>query len=206
MAPWRRTLSRLRAEEEGLTLIELLVASMMSVILVGAVMSMVISTMRAQPDISERNQDVSSVRYVLERITREIRNGVRIDEASASKVSFLTYVRRTSCGSGTLATSTAPAIKCQVTYQCTTTACTRTEAADGVMTGIPKPVFSGINSSQVFCFVPSTEADPLACGTAKDKSATTYIGVRLRMPNPDGGATALTVSDGASLRNATLTK
>jgi hypothetical protein len=32
---------------------------------------------------------------------------------------------------------------------------------------------------------------------------TTYIGVKLRLPNPSGGG-ALTVSDGASLRNATL--
>ena len=206
MAWWQRTLSRLRAEEEGLTLIELLVASMMSVILVGAVMSMVVSTMKAQPDISERNQDVSSARWVMERITREVRNGVRIDEASASKVSFLTYVRRTSCGGGAPVSSTTPAIKCQVTYQCTTTSCTRTEAADGVMTGTPKTVFTGINSSQVFCYVPSLETDPLTCGTAKSKSETTYVGVRLRMPNPSGGATALTVSDGASLRNATLTK
>ncbi len=206
IASWRRMLTRFRAGEEGLTLVEMLVASMMSVIILGAVMSMVISTMRAQPAISERNQDVSSARYVLERMTREIRNGVRIDEVSASKVSFLTYVRRTSCGGGIPASSATAAIKCQVTYQCTTTACTRIEAADGVMTGTARTVFSGINSSQVFCYVPSTEVDQLTCGTAKSKSGTTYIGVRLRMPNPSGSATALTVSDGANLRNATLTK
>jgi type II secretory pathway pseudopilin PulG len=203
---WRRALSRLRSDEAGLTLIELLVASMMSVIILGAVGSMVVSTMRAQPDISERNQDVSSARWALERITREVRNGVRIDEATASKVSLLTYVRRAACGGGLPVSSTAPAIKCQVTYQCTTTACTRTEAKDGVMTGTPKTVFSGLNSSQVFCFVPSTEVDPLSCGTAKSKSGTTYVGIRLRMPNPKGTTTALIISDGASLRNATLTK
>lgn len=205
-APSRRALARLRKGEEGLTLVEMLVASTMSVVLLAAVSSMVISTMKAQPNISERNQDVSSARFVLERMTREIRNGVRIDEATASKVSFLTYVRRTTCGGGLPASATTPAIKCQVTYQCTTTACSRIEAADGVMTGTAKTVFSGINSSQAFCFVPSLEADPLTCGTAKSKSETTYVGVRLRMPNPSGSATALTVSDGASLRNAILTK
>lgn len=203
---WRQALSRLRTDEQGLTLIELLVASMMSVILLGAVGSMVLSSMRAQPNISERNQDVSSARFVLERMTREIRNGVRIDEATASKVSLLTYVRRTSCGGTPPVSSTTPAIKCQVTYQCTTTACTRIEAADGVMTGTARTVFSGINSSEVFCYVPSTEADQLACGAAKSKAGTTYVGIRLRMPNPSGSTTALTVSDGASLRNATLTK
>jgi len=206
IASWRRAVARLAADEKGLTLVEMLVASMMSVILMGAVVSMVLGAMRAQPDISERNQDVSSARYVLERMTREIRNGVRLDEVSASKVSFLTYVRRTACGGGTPLGSTSPAIKCQVTYQCTTTACTRTEAADGVMTGTARTIFKGISSSQVFCYVPSTAVDPLTCGTAKSKSETTYVGIRLQMPNPKGTATALTVSDGASLRNATLTK
>jgi type II secretory pathway pseudopilin PulG len=205
-APWSRTFVRLREDEAGLTLVEMLVASMMSVILLGAVVSMVLGAMRAQPDISERNQDVSSARYVLERMTREIRNGVRIDEASASKVSFLTYVRRSSCGGGLPVSSATPAIKCQVTYQCTTTSCTRIEAASGVMTGTAKPVFSGLNNSQVFCYVPSTELDQLTCGTAKSKSGTTYVGIQLRMPNPSGNATALTVSDGASLRNTILTK
>ncbi len=64
-------------------------------------------------------------------------------------------------------------------------------------------IFSGINSCSVFCFVPSTEQDSLACGTAASVSETTYIGVTLRIPNPSGPAN-LTVSDGASLRNATL--
>lgn len=201
---FRRALSRAR-DEEGMTLVEMLVAAAMSVVLVGAVGSMLIGAMRAQPQVSERAQDISSARWVLERMTREIRNGVRVDQVEPSSLSLVTYVRRTSCG-GSAPTSSSPAIKCQVTYQCTTTACTRIEAPEGQFTGTPKPVFSGINSSQVFCYVPSTEPDPLTCGTAVSKEETTYVGVRLRMPNPSGSGTALTASDGASLRNATLLK
>lgn len=201
----RRLRSR-AGEEDGLTLVELLVASAMSVVLVGAVMSMLISAMRAQPDVSERAQDISSARWVLERMTREIRNGVRVDQVGASNFSLLTYVRRTECGGGTPVSPSTPAIKCQVTYQCTATSCTRMEAAEGQYTGTPRTVFSGINSAQVFCYVPSTEPDPLTCGTAVSNEKTTYVGVRLQMPNPSENATALTVSDGASLRNATLLK
>lgn len=204
--PCRRALARLAREEEGLTLVEMLVASAMSVVLLGALGSMVVSTMRAQPDISKRSQDVSSARWVLERMTREIRNGIRVDQATPTKVSILTYVRRTACGTGTATAATTPAIKCEVTYQCTTTACTRIEAAAGVYTGTAKTVFSGINSSEVFCFVPSTGTDPLACGPALSAAQATYVGLRLRMPSPTSGGTALTVSDGASLRNATLLK
>lgn len=202
---FRRVLSR-AGEEDGLTLVEMLVASAMSVVLVGAVMSMLISAMRAQPQVSERAQDVSSARWVMERMTREIRNGIRVEEASASTFSLVTYLRRSSCGSGTPASSMTPAIKCRVTYQCTTTSCTRSEGPESGPVGTPQTLFSGINSSSVFCYVPSTDPDPLTCGTALNKEETTYVGVRLQLPNPDGDTTALTVSDGASLRNATLLK
>lgn len=195
---------RFARDESGLTLVELLVASTMSVILVGAAGSMVISSVRTQPEVSKRAQNVSSARWVLERLTREIRNGVRVDVATASKVSLLTYVRSTACGSGTLPASGTPAIKCEVTYECTTAYCSRIEAKEGTYTGTARKIFSGINSSSVFCFVPSTASDSLSCGTAASTKGTTYVGVSLRIPNPTGPSD-LTVSDGASLRNATLT-
>jgi type II secretory pathway pseudopilin PulG len=194
---------RFARDEAGLTLVELLVASTMSVILLGAVGSMVISSVRTQPQVSKRAQNVSSARWVLERLTREIRNGIRVDVATASKVSLLTYVRRTACGGSTVLPSGTPAIKCEVTYECTTTYCSRIEANDGVYTGTATKIFSGINSSSVFCYVPSTESDSLTCGTAASTKGTTYVGVSLRIPNPSGPSN-LTVSDGASLRNATL--
>lgn len=190
-------------QEDGLTLVELLVASAMSVVLLGAIGSMVVSTMRAQPNVSERAQNISTARWVLERMTREVRNGIRVDQATASKVSFLTYVRRTPCGGTTPLPSGSPAIKCEVTYQCTTTACSRIEANEGIYTGTATTVFTGINSSNVFCYVPSTESDPLTCGPASSVNGTTYVGAGLQIPNPTGPS-ALTVSDGASLRNATL--
>ncbi len=61
----------------------------------------------------------------------------------------------------------------------------------GVYTGTATTIFSGIDSSNVFSYSPSA-------------AAATYIGVTLRLPNPSGSGD-LTVSDGASLRNATLT-
>jgi hypothetical protein len=127
---------------------------------------------------------------VLERLTREIRDGVKVDNATASAVSFETYVRHTTCGGTTPLAGTSPSIRCEVTYICTTTSCSRIEAAPGVYTGTATPIFKGINSSNVFSYSPSAVAP-------------TYVKVTLQMPNPSGPA-ALTVSDGASLRNATL--
>lgn len=176
--------------EAGLTLVELLVASAMGVVLFGAVGSMVVSAMRSQPEVSGRAQNISTARWVLERLTREIRSGVAVDEATASKVSFRTYVRRASCG-GAAASSGAAAIQCQVTYSCTTTACSRTETDPGVFEGgTATTIFSGIDDSSVFTYSP-------------DEEEPTYVAITLHIPNPSGPAD-LTVSDGASLRNATL--
>ena len=172
-----------------MTLIEMLIASAMGILLMGAVGTMVVSVMRTQPEVSGRSENVSTARWVLERLTREIRNGVAVDEATASKVSFRTMVRRTECG-GAPPTGTAPATECQVTYACASTSCTRTETAPGVMSGgTPSLIFKGIDDPNVFTYSPAVEP--------------TYIGVTLRLPNPEGPAN-LTVTDGASLRNATL--
>ena len=178
--------------EGGFTLIELLVAATMGVVVLGAVGSLVVSAMKDQPRISERAQDISTARWVLERLTREIRNGVRVDSATASSVSFQTYVRHSTCGGSTMLASTSPSIKCEVTYTCTATYCTRAESAPGVYTGTAKRIFEGIDSSNVFSYVP-------------DAASATFIKVTLHMPNPDGAASGgTTISDGASLRNATL--
>jgi prepilin-type N-terminal cleavage/methylation domain-containing protein len=200
----RRPLSRrLASEQAGYTLIELLVASAMGVVLLGAIGTMLVSAMRTQPKVSKRAANISDARWVTERLTREIRNGIAVDRSTATSVSFRTYVRRTPCGSSGTLPSDSLAIRCEVTYTCTTTACTRLEAGEGVYTGTPVTVFRGIDSSNVFCYVPSTNTDPLTCGPARAGTPPTYVGITLRIPNPSGPA-ALTVSDGASLRNAIL--
>lgn len=176
--------------EAGLTLVELLIASAMGVVLLGAVGSMLISAMRSQPELTKRADNISTARWVLERMTREIRDGVRVDNATSSSVSFQTYVRHATCGGTEALPSTSPSIKCEVTYNCTTTSCSRVEAAPGVFTGTETTIFTGINSNNVFSYSPSA-------------TQATYIGINLRIPNPQGSS-ALTVSDGASLRNATL--
>lgn len=181
---------RLRRGDSGFTLVELLVSMTMGVVVLGAVGSLVISAMKDQPRISERAQDISTARWVLERLTREIRNGIKVDNAAASTMSFETYVRHTTCGGSVFLAATAASIKCEVTYTCSTTKCTRTEAAPGVYSGTATTIFEGIDSASVFSYLP-------------EKGTKTFVKVTLHMPNPAGDA-PLTVSDGASLRNATL--
>jgi len=183
---------RLRAakREDGFTLIEMLVAMSMGVVVMGGVVILLIGAMRSQPRLDKQATNIQTARYALERMTREIRNGIVVDKYTSSSISFQTYVRHTTCGGSTMAASSVSATKCEVTYTCSSTSCTRIEAAPNVYTGTAVTIFSGINNpSSVFNWSPST--------------VPTYIGVTLKVPDPEGSG-ALTVSDGASLRNATL--
>lgn len=192
-------------DEAGLTLIELLVASAMSVILVGAVGTMVIGAVRHQPEVSERAAAVSQMRWVLERATREIRNGVAVDvaQASASSVTFRTQVRRAACGGAPPSSTNVPTIECMVTYACTASACTRTEAPLEGGGGSTETMVEGIGDSSVFCYVPSAEVDPSKCGPVDPATPPTFVGLSFRVPNPSGPG-AMTISDGASMRRATI--
>jgi type II secretory pathway pseudopilin PulG len=184
---------RLNGGEAGLTLVELLVASAMGVILMGAVGSLLISAVRDQPKASQKAADIQTARWVLARMTRELRGGVAVHTAGTSTVSFETYVRHLSCGSSAPLPAASPAIKCEVRYSCAANSCTRIETAPGVLTGgTPSTIFSGLsNAASVFSYLPST-------------AAPTYVRVTLSLPSSTGGSGATTVSDGASLRNATL--
>jgi type II secretory pathway pseudopilin PulG len=191
--------------EAGMTLIEILVAAAMSIVLIAGASAMLISAIRQQPELSKRAQNVTTVRYQLDRMTHEIRNGVSVTTAKTAEVSFVARVRRTACGGAVQTSSSTSAIQCQVVYACTTTSCTRTEREVGAMTGgSTTTIVTGIDSASVFCFVPSAETDPTDCGPAKSGTSPTYVGITLNVPNPSGPS-ALTVSDGASLRTATLT-
>lgn len=174
-----------------MTLAELLVAMTLGVVVMGGVLILLIGAMRTQPKLEKQGTNIQTARFVLERMTRELRNGIVVDKATASSVSFQTYVRHTTCGGTTMAATGVAATKCEVTYTCSGTSCTRIEAAPSTYTGTAVTIFSGLNnSSSVFTYKPNS-------------TSPTYVEVTLKIPDSSGSG-ALTVSDGASLRNATL--
>jgi Tfp pilus assembly protein PilW len=181
---------RLTGSEAGLTLVEMLIAAAVGVIVLGAASTMLISVVRTQPKISHRAEDASTARWVLERMTREIRNGVAVQPGSSvSNLIFTAHVRSSACGGGTSLPASSAAIECKVTYSCNATRCTRSEttpAATG--SGTPVTIFTGIDSEKVFSYSPGIEG-------------ASFVGVTLRFPNPDGGGD-FTISDGATLRGA----
>jgi len=189
-------------DESGLTLIEMLVASLMSVILVGASCAMLISAVQDSPALSKKAQNVTTARYQLERIVRELRNGVQLQTMTPTEVTLVARVRRVACGGAAPTDPNADAIQCRVTYRCSDTSCTRTEETlEGSPVGPAVVSLSGIGDTNVFCFVPSVETDPTECGAPDPETPPTYVGVTLRVPDPEGPG-LLTISDGATLRTA----
>jgi Tfp pilus assembly protein PilV len=191
-------------DETGLTLIEMLVAALMSVIIVGAACAMLITAVKDQPGLGRKAENVTTARYQLERVVREIRTAVKVEKASPSEVELLTKTQRTTCGAETKASPSVQRVQCRVTYRCSGSTCTRSEATEGkVPVGTSTTVLTGIESPSIFCFVPSEESDPSKCGSPRSGTVPTYVGMNLQVKNPEGPG-LLTISDGATLRTQTF--
>jgi prepilin-type N-terminal cleavage/methylation domain-containing protein len=191
--PWLRG-RRADAGEAGFTLIELLVASSMSLILIGAVVAMLTSVLRNQPENAERSAQIQDARVMLERTVRELRQGVAVEglAGTPSSLTIDTYVR-SGCNGGA---PTASAVVCRVTYACSGSAgaatCTRTAGPSGT----PITYMTGLGSPDVFSY--GTNASPTC--EAATTGAPKFVCVNLTYDGDDGSET-VTIEDSAYLRN-----
>lgn len=172
----------LRCDERGLTLIELLVAATLGLVVIGGALTMFASAIRSEPRSSSKVAAIQQARFTVDRITRELRQGLEIPMATPSKLAIVTYVKAASCGGAAASTS----IPCRVTYTCEAGKCTRVVAQpNGSAPGATVQVASGLVSTSVFSYLPDA-TDP------------TYVGVSLSFSS-DGEP--VTLSDGVALRN-----
>jgi Tfp pilus assembly protein PilW len=174
--------------EQGYTLVELLVAATALIGLVAIMGAGITIVARNQVRIADRSAQIQQGRAMIERITRELREGSGVQNPTSSSLNFLTYVRRQQCG-GTQPPSSdaAPAIQCRVTYACAGGACTRAEALpDGSGSGPAETMVEGLRSNAVFTHVPPTNPGHVT-------ATLEYLG--------DDGEETVTLSDGAALRN-----
>jgi Tfp pilus assembly protein PilE len=180
-----------RGDERGFTLIELLWVATLTVLLVATMGMLVIVAARQQPRISDRAASIQEGRALVERFTREFREGVVIEQSpvpTASQITFRTYVRSTACGESTELAPDQPAILCRVTYSCSGGTCLRAEnTLTGPATDEPVVLVEGLAGDEIFSYAPHV-------------SNPESVGVRLAFP-AEGGDDAVTISDGASLRN-----
>lgn len=172
--------------ESGLTMIELIVAALISVIITGAAVTVLITAFQRSPQIASDAGQVATARVAIEKLTRELREGVvgtvepDVDGATDG-IRFDTY-GETDCGSQ----------PCRVTYSCGDGGCTR--AVAGVSGQVV--VVSGI-SNESGVFTPQSRSS--SC-PGVEGSVITYVTVRLDFPEPDEEGTT-TLEDGAGLRS-----
>ena len=172
-------------EADGFTLPELLIATVLGLIVIGAAVGAMTVGVNSQPRLNSQAASVEQARTTMERITRELRQGSSVPTATASQLSIVTYVNSATCG-GTAATS---AIACRATYTCAAGACSRTEAKpDGTAPGPAVQVVSGLSSTNVFSYTPPTSTAPASVGVTLSFAA----------QGPNQG---ITLSDAAALRN-----
>ena len=175
--------------EDGLSLIEMVVAMAMAIVITGAAVSMLVSVIQRQPDLTERADQVGKARVGVERFVREIRQGVvgSIKSNTAAGFEFETYVD-SKCGTTTITKAT----KCRVVYSCASEKCTRTTGLAGSTSSVT--VAEKVKNATVFEYVQG--ASPCSSVTGEP---TTFVAVNLEFRSKKGGVTKL--QDGAGLRS-----
>jgi prepilin-type N-terminal cleavage/methylation domain-containing protein len=177
-----------RRDERGFTLVELLIATVITMLVLFVTLALADFAIQTEPEIADRNTKIRQAQVVVERMVREVRQAYDVIAATSSSLTVLTYANRAACGSGGLDT----ARRCQVVYSCSGGTCTRTASEeDGTATGPARQIVSGLSSDAIFSYTPS----------AADAQA---VSVTVELPADDGsGDDAITVTDGAVMRNMT---
>ncbi len=183
----RKRLAAAVRDERGFTLTELLVALVIALLVAGAGLGLLQIAIRAQPATTDRGAQIQSGRVMIERLSRELRQGESVSSPTASGLQVVTYVDSATCGGA----PASLAILCRVTYACGATACTRSEAdpAPGSPASAPAQVVRGIAGPAVFSYeyLPG-DATPA------------FVGIRLGFAADDGDE-SVTLEDGVALRN-----
>jgi type IV pilus assembly protein PilW len=179
------TAGALRRSEQGFTLIELLVATMIGMVVLGGAVTVFVGAVRSEPRTASKVTAIQQGRVAIERITRELRQGLDVQTATGSQLEVVTYVNEDPCGGSPAGKSKA----CRVTYACTAGECSRTVAQpDGSSPGAATQVVSGLASTEVFDYSPPSETEPA------------YVDVELTFTTREGGP--VVIADGVALRNS----
>lgn len=183
----RRAVAALRRDQRGLTLVELMVAASLGLVVVGGALAMFMGGVRSEPRTASKVAAIQQARTTLDRITRELRQGLEVPMTSptpsTSELAVVTYVKAATCGGAPASTS----IPCRVTYKCSAGSCTRQVAQpNGAGAGPAVEVVNGLTDPTVFEYIPELPAQP------------TYVSIAFALA-ADGSP--VTLEDGVALRN-----
>lgn len=170
--------------QDGFTLVEVLLAMMLGLMVVGAGVMMFTAALRSQTGLSARDRAITQGRITMERLIREVRQAEGLDTAAgdswtSQSLSLRTFVHSSNCANPTLACVR------RVTYTCTAGSCARVEADPN--TGAAGPsvqVVSGLATPAVFDYRADPTAECAAPPTVSNESISIRDEATLRNSDP----------------------
>lgn len=182
MRPVRQILMRLRGDQSGFTLVELLIAMPLALLLMFALLNVIDATARNQRDASRRAQAITQSKAGLDRMAREVREAASFKLLTSQVAEIVTPVRPASGPSSFAANLRL------VRYDCTSNQCTRYEGPkSGPVSSTGVVVFTDVVNPDVFTPTP-------------DFVNPTFIGIKAQVAIK-GQTTPISLSDGVNLRN-----
>lgn len=165
-------------EEQGFTLVELLVATAIGLLLIGVTVALITSALKSEPRASSRSTQIEAGRVMLERITRQLREGCMV-EGGGTEIGEDGY-RKLSVYMDCSGPPTT-------TYDCSTgQQCFSRQGASGT----PELMVSGL------------EDDSEGAWPVFILSGDNYVEIQLRFPRAESGdGESVTLSDGVAMRN-----
>lgn len=194
------------SSEEGFSAVELLIALMLLLIVVGLPMTWFIVTVNQQNRAVSRSWSATQAELGLERLTRDLRQACTSSSCTGNPTTTFTW--SSTSASVTLTTSTAGGSTTAVTWSCsfpttsTTGSCTR-QAGSG--TGVTE-----ISNVKQLAFVPT---DSSGNSLSSPTTQAIYVGINLSVYNISAldktstnaiSTTPIFFSDGVDLRNGSL--
>src|SRR2546423_15686019 len=85
-------------DSRGFTLPELLIATVIGLVVIGAAVTAMTAGGSSQPPLNSQAASVQQARTSMERVTRELRQGSSVPTATTSPLSTGTYVKRAPSG------------------------------------------------------------------------------------------------------------
>lgn len=180
--PLPATLARLRREEGGFTLIELVFTASLSLVVFGAAMTLVVAGLHKERAVDTRVAQLNQVRVAQQFLVRDLRQATT---AVVTNSQSITYTPATGGGS--------------VTYTCAGTGiCTRTQA------GVTREQVRGITNTDIFAGTPSNAVPQrlsikFVLSSDASTSCTGYAAGGKKLG-------CVTLQDAATLRNLTLSQ
>ncbi|MFI4993510.1 MAG: PilW family protein [Solirubrobacterales bacterium] len=184
-------------QEDGFTLVELLVASALAIVVFGAVLAMLESSQQVEARDTEWAQTMQEDRTGLARMVRDIRQASKVEEAKASAILFLATIGGKSW---------------KIKYECNVsqsgteyTQCERLAAEEGKTLPGTGPVIvkDVVNGTAVFSYFKGTETNTAAPNVVTLKIELPAKGT-LKQAGSSGYGHKVVLEDDAFMRNLEL--